>query len=57
MSMLDGDLMLILWRRRRELGRTPPTPRKLNLRLPRLMVYPIDNPWPVLRNYPYGHVS
>jgi len=54
MSMLDGDLMLIVWRRRRELGRTL-QPRRL--RLPRLTIHPLDNPWPTLRNYPYGQVS
>jgi len=57
MSMLDGDLMLIVWRRRRELGRKRLQPRKLTWRLPRFEVDPIDNPWPVLRNYPYGQIS
>jgi hypothetical protein len=58
MSLLDGDLMLSVWRRRRELGRTTPTLRPPLPRLKRrLEIHPLDQPWPVLRNYPYGQIS
>ena len=57
MSLLDGDLMLIVWRRRRELGRTSPTLRPRLRRLKPLEIHPLEYPGPALRNYPYGQIS
>jgi hypothetical protein len=65
MSFLDGDLLLIVWRSRRERRTRPEVDRPAHIslgsvrrwlsRLPRPAAHHEDDTaWPTLRNYPYG---